>query len=211
MRFNGSGRDGLGIAAFQRARVLCCGTVVFAVLAATGCTTIDRAPAQATATSCRTHPVRDPAVALLDYAHHLAAITPDGREAAVNTARDDIRKIPNATEYARLAIALGTPGQRLYTPDEAARYAQLALDAQPSPWTPAARQYLTDYARLYTQLTNNQTKASTAAGSSPDNGDGAANDKAEIDQLRSELDDAHRKLRALAHIEERLDSADSGT
>lgn len=136
---------------------------------------------------------RDSALALLDYAHHLAVISPDGREAVVHAARDQVSEQPTALHYAHLALALGTPGQRLYTPDEAARYARLALQAKPAPWSTAARQYLEDYARLYTELTGDND-----SGGSP----------ARVAQLKKELAEAHKKLRALAHIEERLDSAD---
>jgi len=159
------------------------------------------------------HSIQNPALALLDYAHQLTAFSPQAREAAVNAARNDIRSQPNATDYARLALALGTPGQRLYTPDEAARYAGLALKTTPSPWNTAARQYLTDYARLYTQLTRSRASNSVGATSAvPKAGDDAhasAGSSAEVQRLQTELAEARRKLAALAHIEDRLDSADS--
>lgn len=144
----------------------------------------------------------DPALALLDYAHHLATISPAAREKTVKAARAHAHANPNAVAYARLAIALGTPGQKLYTPDEAARYARQALKMQPAPWNIDARQYLSDYARLYTNLT-----ADTGQHSADNTATPAA---AQIRRLRAELDEAHQKLRALAHIEEHLDSTDEG-
>lgn len=181
---------------------------VISALALMGCAHPGQPTAPPTAVTTTEHrsAVRDPVLSLLDYAHHLSAISPDAREDVVKTTRDHVRKTPNATDYARLAIALGTPGQRLYTPDEAARYAQLSLKTRPSPWSPAARQYLSDYARLYTQLTKDQSAESDDSDS-----DEQARENRRIEHLRSELEEAHRKLRELAHIEERLDSADSGS
>lgn len=146
---------------------------------------------------------RDPALALLDYAHRLATISPAARVTAVKTARADVHDRTSAAAYARLAIALGTPGQKLYTPDEAARYARLALEAEPSPWNTRAHQYLGDYARLYTRLTDDSDQHSADTNSQ--------STAAQVRRLQTELDEAHKKLRALAHIEERLDSKDEGS
>lgn len=145
---------------------------------------------------------RNPALALLDYAHHLATISPAARQAAVSTAREHVHTHASAAAYARLAIALGTPGQKLYTPDEAARYARLALKTSPSPWDTDARQYLADYARLYTRVTSQSDTNTASVTNKPTT--------AEILRLRAQLDEAHKKLRALAHIEERLDSPGEG-
>ncbi|MES1926075.1 hypothetical protein T31B1_12174 [Salinisphaera sp. T31B1] len=160
----------------------------------------------------------DPAVALLNFAHELHAATPQQRADAVVAARKAAQDTPGAYSYANLALAYGTPGQRRYTPDEAARYAQRALEADDARWSPAARQYLTDYARLYTQLTKPDTSSDTAPREARDDvpgmdpspepsaGDTASLEaqQAHIARLQAELDEAHRKLRELANLEERL-------
>lgn len=180
------------------------GLVVAVVLLGTlvGCA---RPPSDTASSILKKQPTvepRDPALALLDYAHRLATISPAARVTAVKTARADVHETPSAAAYARLAIALGTPGQKLYTPDEAARHARLALNAKPSPWNTGARQYLADYARLYTRLTadSDQHNTDTSRQASA----------AQVRRLQTELDEAHKKLRALAHIEEHLDAKDEG-
>lgn len=135
-----------------------------------------------------------PALTLLGYAHRLARTTPAGREAAVRAARRQVQKSPSAITYAYLALALGSPHQRLYTPDEAARYAKLALETKPAPWDPDARQYLSDYARLYSELT--QTSDSDDA-------------DRQIADLKAQLSKAQNKLKALSHIEDRLDTVEN--
>lgn len=175
---------------------------VVLVCALAGCA---QSPSDAASSILKTQPTvepRAPALSLLDYAHHLATISPAARVAAVKTARADVDKTPSAAAYARLAIALGTPSQKLYTPDEAARYARLALNTQPSPWDTDAHQYLADYARLYTRLTADSDR--------PDTDTKSQSAAAEVRRLQTELDEAHKKLRALAHIEEHLDSTDEG-
>lgn len=160
-------------------------------------------------------PTRDPAMRLLDYAHRLHAATPEQRADAVEKARQDASDAPAAETYARLALAYGTPSQRRYTPDEAARYAQRALDADDAHWSPAARQYLSDYARLYGEITTPPGGAAPGRSSNTD-GDAAskqvdadpdAAEQARIERLQTELYEAQRKLRELANIEDRLGDA----
>ncbi|GAB3679872.1 hypothetical protein [Salinisphaera aquimarina] len=165
----------------------------------------------------------DPALALLDYARRLQNATPEQREQHVVTARRAVSEYAGANSFARLALAYGTPNQRRYTPDEAARYAQRALDAEDNHWSPAARQYLSDCARLYQAVAdNNQTtapahqaearpeaaqdQATQAAGrqARADSNARADADRAHIARLQAQLDEAHRKLRELANIEDRL-------
>ncbi|MGN8159148.1 hypothetical protein ACS8Y6_03145 [Salinisphaera sp. RV14] len=136
-----------------------------------------------------------PALTLLGYARRLADTTPAGREAAVRAARRQVRTSPSAISYAYLALALGSPHQRLYTPDEAARYARLALNTKPAPWDPDARQYLSDYARLYGELTQA-------------NGDEPSDAAQKIADLKARLAKAQNKLKALSNIEDRLDTVE---
>lgn len=183
-------------------------TGLLLVLICAGCTQLGfprstlRGPVTVTA-SCNTPP--DTVVGLLAYAHALAADTPAQREAAVHRARQQVHDTADARHYARLAIALGTPAQKLYTPDEAARYARLAAEDKDAHWSTAARQYLEDYARLYTELTANSTTDSgndnTATSGSSD-----TDAQQQIAQLRAQLADAQHKLRELANIEDRLNS-----
>lgn len=135
-----------------------------------------------------------PALTLLGYAWRLSRTSPEGREAAVHTARRQVRSSPGAITYAYLALALGSPHQRLYTPDGAARYARLALEARPSPWDPDARQYLGDYARLYGALTRAKQ---------PSDAD------RRIADLKHRLSKAQEKLKALSNIEEQLDNVEN--
>ena len=132
----------------------------------------------------------DAVIGLLRYAQTLANEAPDQRESSVGEARQQVDADPSALHHARLAIALGTPAQHLYTPDEAARYAELALDDENASWSPATRQYLSDYARVYRALVTDDT-------------DGK---QQRIVQLQAQLSDARRKLHALAAIEKSLDS-----
>ncbi|RJS92258.1 hypothetical protein [Salinisphaera sp. Q1T1-3] len=129
-----------------------------------------------------------PTLDLLRYARRLSDTTPAGRETAVDDARQQVRKAPGATTYAHLALALAAPHQRLYTPDEAARYARLALNAAPNPWDDNARQYLGDMARWLT-LATQHTDA----------------DADRIRTLESQLGEARTKLEALSDIEQRID------
>lgn len=135
-----------------------------------------------------------PALTLLGYAYRLTRTSPAGREAAVRTARQQARSEPGAITYAYLAIALGSPHQHLYTPDEAARYARRALAAKPSPWDPDARQYLSDYARLYGALTRARGPSDA--------------DRRRIADLEKHLARAQAKLKALSNIEDHLDNAE---
>ncbi len=153
----------------------------------------------------------DPAVDLLNFARQLNQATPAQRAAAVNAARQSMKESPGAYSYAHMALAYGTPGQTRYTPDEAARYARRALEAEDASWSPAARQYLHDYARIYGLLTRSSasSKAASADGSGQASAEPAlaaeqSDDDARIAQLQAELDEAHRKLRELANIEDRL-------
>lgn len=143
-----------------------------------------------------------PALSLLGYAYRLHSTSADGREAAVRTARQQVRSDPGALSYAYLAIALGTPHQHLYTPDEAARYARLALSSDDAPWDPDARQYLRDCLRLYRALSVSSRHTTVAVKNS-------RADAEHIAKLHTQLDQARAKLRALSHIEDRLDSAES--
>lgn len=166
---------------------------LFSVMALTGCahdTIKPPAPAQAPAE------LSAPALSLLGYAHRLADTSPAGREAAVRAARRQVQTAPSAITYAYLALALGSPQQRLYTPDEAARYAKLALETQPSPWDPDARQYLSDFARLYGEL----TRATDATD--------ATDADRQIADLKDRLSKAQNKLKALSNIEDRLDTVE---
>lgn len=113
----------------------------------------------------------------------------------MRAARRRAHESPDARNYAHLAIALGSPHQRLYTPDEASRYARLALMAQPSPWDPDAQQYLADYARLYGQL---------AASKQPSGGS-----EQHIADLKRQLSRARQKLKALSNIEDHLDNVEN--
>ncbi len=130
---------------------------------------------------------------LLNYAHALAVGTPAKRANAVRAARRQLRQNPSAKHKARLAIALGIPAQRYYRPREAARYAQRAIDANDAHWSPTAKHYLSDHAWLYQQLASRATadKAKTHR----------------IAQLKAQLANAHHKLRALANVENQLDSS----
>lgn len=157
---------------------------------------------------------RDPVLDLLDYARCLHEATPASRAEAVGNARERANAAPGAIRYARLALAFGTAGQRRYTPDEAARYAQRALDADDAHWSPGASQYLADLARLYAKAarppeqtsvpgapiaSDEPAPAQTAAGAA-----GAARDNERVRALEQQLDEARRKLRELANIEDRL-------
>jgi len=159
-------------------------------------------------------PQADPVVQLLQYADTLANSEPEQREQAVADAQRAAARAPGARHYARLAMAYGMPAQRRYTPDEAARYAQLALEADDANWSPAARQYLHQYARLYTTLTRPAPTASkttaahkhhTHAGSDGNDND---NDKQRIAELQAQLAEAHRKLREMADIEDHLSTTE---
>ena len=161
-------------------------------------------------------PARDPVLDLLEYAARLDDATPEARAEAVGQARAQASASPGAFSYARLALAFGTPGQRRYTPDEAARYAQRALDADDAQWSPAARQYLSEFARLYTELTRHpdtpatpqiarrDTPSATQRPARP-----AGGETERVRALERELDEAHRKLRELADIEDRLSESGS--
>ncbi|WP_353218739.1 hypothetical protein [Salinisphaera sp. S4-8] len=173
---------------------------------------------------------RDPVLDLLDYAAQLRQATPEARAEAVAVARAQVASRPDAQSYAHLALAFGTAGQRRYTPDEAARYAQRALTADDAQWSPAACQYLQDLARLYAEGARNGAASSTdtvaepapaiaepvipesatrSARAQPPAGQSNARERAHIRELERELDEARRKLRELADIENRL--GDPGT
>ena len=175
---------------------------------------------------------RDPVLDLLDYAAQLRQATPEARAEAVAVAREQVASRPDAQSYAHLALAFGTAGQRRYTPDEAARYAQRALTAEDAQWSPAACQYLQDLARLYAEGARNGAATSPAndtmaepapamakpvipesatrsARAQPPAGQANARERAHIRELERELDEARRKLRELADIENRL--GDPGT
>jgi hypothetical protein len=165
-------------------------------------------------------PERDPVLDLLDYAAQLQQATPDARAEAVAAAREQVDQKPNAQSYAHLALAFGTAGQRRYTPDEATRYAQRALTADDATWSPAATQYLRDLARLYADSARSNTRSEPAPPAprpaAPEPKTAAATDdrpnaraRAHIRELERELDEARRKLRELAEIENRL--GDSGS
>lgn len=135
------------------------------------------------------------ALNLLTYARRLAETTPAGRRQAVIAARRQMHRTPGAVTYAYLALALARPHQRLYTPDEAARYARLALAADDAHWSATARLYLSDTARLLEQAT-------TPAGKS---------ESVHVAALEKALAAARAKLAALSNIEDQLDtSPDSG-
>lgn len=161
---------------------------------------------------------RDPVLDLLGYARQLREAKPGAREKAVGTARARANAAPSAISYARLALAFGTPDQRRYTPDEAARYARRALNADNAQWSPAAKQYLDDLARLYAkaarppQATVTTPPAATTASSAPAPSHTTttiASDTPRVRALEQALDDAHRKLRELADIEEQLSESGS--
>lgn len=141
----------------------------------------------------------DPVLALLDYARELAQATPAERVQAVALARKQAATKPNGMRYARLALAFGTPGQKRYTPDEAARYARRALADEQTAWSPAAQQYLADLIRLYDR-SNQRVSTPQPADAAPSDGESER-----VRALESELAEAHRKLRELADIEARLE------
>ncbi|WP_424821435.1 hypothetical protein [Salinisphaera sp.] len=177
-------------------RILIVTAALVAPMAVTGCahdTINPPVPAQAPTE------LSAPALSLLGYARRLADTSPAGREAAVRAARRQVQATPSAITYAYLALALGSPQQRLYTPDEAARYAKLALKTKPSPWDPDARQYLGDYARLYGELTHATESTDATHSSHADR---------EIADLKDQLSKARNKLKALSNIEDRLDTVE---
>lgn len=177
--------------------------VAAALLAATlaGCVHVPRHdPGRNAATPVAAH--IDPVVELLEYAHTLEAGTPEQRAQAVIAARESAIRSPGAWHYARLAVAYGMPEQRRYTPDEAARYAQRALDADNARWSDAARQYLRDYARMYGAMTRPVSADDSAAET------GNQRRSSRVVALQAELDEARRKLRELADIEDRLSTSD---
>lgn len=161
---------------------------------------------------------RDPVLDLLEYARHLREATPEARARAVVDARNRVHNTPGAIGYARLALAYGTPGQRRYTPDEAARYAKRALDVDDTPWSPAAGQYLSDIARLYTESARQAQPAPTGTAnrgqpSADPTPQRRANNQSIVNTrvraLEKQLDEANRKLRELADIEEHLNEPGS--
>jgi hypothetical protein len=184
--------------------------------------TVETSPAASITTE------RDPVLDLLEYAAHLESATPEERADAVAHARRHASEAPGALNYAQLAVAFGTPGQRRYTPDEAARYAELALGADDAQWSPAAAQYLRDMARLYAEVVPAKTSTGTATVESSDQAqpvtqtpplaeqaraetdpDANTTESARVKALERELDEAHRKLRELADIEDRLSESGS--
>lgn len=159
---------------------------------------------------------RDSVLDLLDYARQLREASPEARAEAVANARTRVDDTPGASSYAYLALAYGTPGQRRYTPDEAERYVQRALGAGDSSWSPAAKQYLGDLARLYSKAarppdTSTKSSAPTTPGKAQPAQSAATipTDTPRVRALEQALDDARRKLRELADIEDRLSESGS--
>ena len=163
---------------------------------------------------------RDPVLDLLDYAGQLHDASPEARAQAVADARASASDTPGGMSFARLAVAFGTPGQTRYTPDEAARYAQRALEADDIEWSPAGRQYLADYARLYATITRQPQPVAPAAPTvarrdtppappTSETAQASSPDKQRVRTLEKQLDEAHRKLRELADIEDRLSETGS--
>lgn len=177
----------------RRAPALCVAAILSALLGA-GCA--HRPAAEPKVIAHETEQSADPATDLLLYAHELRSGTPEARAEAVEQARAAVDDTPGARNLARMALAYGAPKQTRYTPDLAARYAGRALEADDAQWDAAARQYLRDYRRFYTRLTEQ----------SPNEGD-SDDARARIAELKAELDEAHRKLREMATIEDRLGSS----
>lgn len=201
MRFNG----------MRRPATAAVGGVL--VLLISACAHEQTQPAQVqTTTPSASASVADPVVELLDFAHRLGQATPQQRADAVVAARDAVREHPDAHSHAKLAIAYGAPSQRRYTPDEAARYARLAARTEDANWSPAARQYLRQYAQLCELMTSKNVRAERENVAAPADPPVSAAEHEhpanardlEIARLQSELADAHRKLRELANIENRL-------
>lgn len=142
----------------------------------------------------------DAVVGLLEYVRQLDTDTPEARAQAVVDARTAVNRAPGARSYAQLALAYGRPEQTRYTPDLAARYAERALSADDADWSAAAAQYLRDYARLYTLITSEDVPGSAPADRSP----AAGSNPQRIADLEARLAEAHRKLREMADIEDRL-------
>ncbi|WP_123631918.1 hypothetical protein [Salinisphaera orenii] len=177
----------------RRTHTLCVAAMLGALLVA-GCA--HRPSAETEDVAHETEQAADPAIDLLLYAHELQSGSPEARAKAVEQARSAVDDAPDARNLARLALAYGAPKQTRYTPDLAARYAGRALEADDARWNAAARQYLRDYRRFYTRLTEQ----------SPSDDD-SEDARARIAELEAELDEAQRKLREMATIEERLGSS----
>ena len=175
-------------------------TVITALMAAgcvhrpsTGSPAIDR-PAR----SCVS-----PVAGLLEYSDMLNRSSQDVRQRAVRQMRRAARAHPTAATYARLSIALGTPRQRLYTPDEAARYARKALATTPNDWDRISRRFLIDQARHMDRISS---KAARHDNVSP----APARDRARIAELEQELAAARAKISALSNIESQIERGRSG-
>lgn len=158
------------------------------VVALAGCALM---PAQTPSRHGHTSAISAPALTLLGRAAKLAKADSGQREAAVRAARQRRQNTPGPVSDAYLAIALGSPHQHLYNPQEAARYAQLALNAKSAPWDPDARQYLRDLVRLYGAL------------------DDEFATRQRIADLQRQLAQAQHKLKALTNVETHLDSTSS--
>ena len=144
-----------------------------------------------------------PVVGLLEYSDMLDRATPEVRQKAVRQMRRGVRARPTAANYARLSIALGMPRQRLYTPDEAARYARKALATTPNDWDRISRRFLIDQARHMDRISS---KAARHDNVSP----APARDRARIADLEQALAAARAKISALSNIERQIERDRAG-
>ncbi|MBH03189.1 MAG: hypothetical protein CMP08_03555 [Xanthomonadales bacterium] len=175
-------------------------TVITALMAAgcvhrpsTGSPAIDR-PAR----SCVS-----PVAGLLEYSDMLNRSSQDVRQRAVRQMRRAARAHPTAATYARLSIALGTPRQRLYTPDEAARYARKALAATPNDWDRISRRFLIDQAHHMDRIAGRTTGRGNASPTS-------SNARARVAELERALAAARAKISALSDIESQIENNGAG-
>ena len=146
-----------------------------------------------------------PVVGLLEYADTLATSDAATRETAVRQMRRAVSIRPDARNYARLSLALGTPHQRLYTPDEAARYARKAMAARDARWDRISRRFLALQAHQLTEISRRPRSEPAVAKTH----DGATSD-ARVARLTQQLAEARAKIAALSNLERQLDSQEVG-
>ena len=144
-----------------------------------------------------------PVVGLLEYSDMLDRATPEVRQKAVRQMRRGARAHPTAANYARLSIALGMPRQRLYTPDEAARYARKALATTPNDWDRISRRFLIDQAHHMDRIAGRTTGRGNASPTS-------SNARARVAELERALAAARAKISALSDIESQIENNGAG-
>ena len=143
-----------------------------------------------------------PVVGLLEYADTLATSDAATRETAVRQMQRAVRAHADARNYARLSIALGMPHQRRYTPDEAARYAQKAIEAPNANWDRISERFLALQAEQLSDI-------SRGLRPTPDN-DTTSASEARVAHLTQQLAEARAKIAALSNIERQLDAPETG-